>query len=444
MRTLLHRSALGLLLAAGTSAHAADDNQAVINDLRVRLQALEQQQTALKAQLEKLAQQPPAPTSAPPPSMNAMSDPKAFNPAISVILNGKLTSYSRDPALYALPGYQLGTDTGLAARGLGLDESELSFAANVDDRYFGRLTASLHNDAGETAVELEEAFIETMGLPYGLSVRAGRFFSDIGYLNSKHSHAWDFADEPLVYRAFLGGQYKDDGVQLNCVAPTDLLVEAGVEAFRGDGFPAAGAENRGVGAATAFVHIGGDLNPSNSWRVGISRLNADAGDRTGTGGTTESNFSGDSDLNIVDFVWKWAPNGNPYRHNFILQGEYFDRDESGTVSLDQGMRSSPYDGAQRGFYVQGVYQFMPRWRVGARYDRLQSDNHGADTSVLADAGLLSSDHDPKRYSLMLDYSHSEFSRIRLQYNRDESQAEADNQIILQYVMSLGAHGAHTY
>lgn len=46
---------------------------------------------------------------------------------------------------------------------------------------------------------------------------------------------------------------------------------------------------------------------------------------------------------------------------------------------------------------------------------------------------------------MLDWSGSEFSRLRLQYNRDESRANAtDNQWYLQYIMSLGAHGAHGY
>ena len=46
---------------------------------------------------------------------------------------------------------------------------------------------------------------------------------------------------------------------------------------------------------------------------------------------------------------------------------------------------------------------------------------------------------------MFDYSLSEFSRIRLQFAQDKSaQGMTDNQIFLQYQMSLGAHGAHKY
>jgi hypothetical protein len=62
----------------------------------------------------------------------------------------------------------------------------------------------------------------------------------------------------------------------------------------------------------------------------------------------------------------------------------------------------------------------------------------------ADFTRLASYH-PTRSTLMVDYSPSEFSRFRLQFARDQSRPEAtDNQIFLQYIMSLGAHGAHTF
>jgi hypothetical protein len=120
--------------------------------------------------------------------------------------------------------------------------------------------------------------------------------------------------------------------------------------------------------------------------------------------------------------------------NVKLQGEYFLRQESG---LFNGIN---YDGRQNGFYVQSVYQFMPQWRVGARYDQVSANaqDNFADT-VLDNRGAT-----PKRYSLMGDYSTSEFGRFRLQYNRDQSRPSHDNQFILQYTVSLGAHGAHPF
>ncbi|MGZ5102395.1 MAG: hypothetical protein ACXWGX_17680, partial [Usitatibacter sp.] len=97
---------------------------------------------------------------------------------------------------------------------------------------------------------------------------------------------------------------------------------------------------------------------------------------------------------------------------------------------------------QNGWYLQGVYQFMPEWRVGARYDRL--DPRGQDLSLDAPLGE-SAGFKPQRYSLMLDYNPSEFSRIRLQFAQAKLRPElTDNQWFVQYILSLGAHGAHKY
>jgi len=51
---------------------------------------------------------------------------------------------------------------------------------------------------------------------------------------------------------------------------------------------------------------------------------------------------------------------------------------------------------------------------------------------------------PRRASAMLEYNTSEFGRFRLQYNRDWSRGTPDNQAILQYIISIGAHGAHIF
>jgi hypothetical protein len=87
---------------------------------------------------------------------------------------------------------------------------------------------------------------------------------------------------------------------------------------------------------------------------------------------------------------------------------------------------------------------MPRWRAGFRYDRLNSDNTVTNPIVLAESGLDNEGQHPRRYTFMMDYSRSEYSRIRLQYAQDESYEDNDNIIMLQYVMSLGAHGAHQF
>ena len=162
-------------------------------------------------------------------------------------------------------------------------------------------------------------------------------------------------------------------------------------------------------------------------------------------------FDGDSTTWVADFVWKWAPNGNPKYQNFKFQSEYFVRKDKGELTcMDEAVVGNAcatpvtgdYDTRQSGWYAQGVFQFTPEWRAGLRYDQLDSgrQNLGANS-----ANLTVEDHKPKRATAMVDYSWSEFSRVRLQYAQDKSMAGiTDNQWIVQYIMSLGAHGAHKF
>ena len=150
-----------------------------------------------------------------------------FNPAISLILDGHYASYSRDHAGYGLPGFQLDAEAGLPSEGLSLDETELAMSANVDDKFYGFLTAALEQTDGETEVAVEEAYFETLALPKGLKLKAGQFLSEIGYLNPIHAHAWDFNDAPLAYLAMLNSGYKDAGVQLSWIVPTTLFIQLG-------------------------------------------------------------------------------------------------------------------------------------------------------------------------------------------------------------------------
>jgi hypothetical protein len=332
-------------------------------------------------------------------------------------------------------------------RGFGLTESELGIAANVDQLFYGAMNFSIHPD---DTVSTEEAFVQTTSLPQGLTLKAGRWFSGIGYLNEQHAHTWDFVDAPLAYAAFLGGQFNNDGMQLRWLAPTDTFVEVGAELGRGAAYPGTGRDKNGSGASAIFAHVGGDVGFSNSWRAGLSFLTtAPQGQQWNdinatTGAAVTNSFSGSSKLWIVDGVWKWAPNGNATVTNFKLQGEYLRRTQDGSLTYDANAAAATgsYAATQSGGYLQGIYQFAPYWRVGLRTERL---NAGTVDYGSNNPKLLRPDYAPARNALMFDYNPSEFSRIRLQFAQDKSRVGVtDNQIFLQYQMSLGAHGAHKF
>ena len=434
-----------MALAVAVVPAYGQDVREELRQLQQRIQQLEKrlQETELKAGKAQedaaRAENTAAQASARPAGENA------FNPAVSLILQGTAARSSLDPNTYRITGFAPPTgEIGPARRGFSLGESELVITSNIDPYFRGQLVASL---TPEDTVEVEEAFFQTLALGKGFTIKGGRFLSSIGYQNQIHQHAWDFQDAPLAYKAFLGGRLNDDGVQLRWIAPTDLFLELGTELGRGRTFPGTEPNKNGTGLWTAFAHVGGDIGTSTAWRTGLSYVRTSPQDRAvpDMDALGTQSFTGRSNLWIADFILKWAPGGNPTVTNFKLQGEYFRRKESGDLNFNN-VNSGDYSSRQSGWYLQGIYQFMPQWRVGYRYDQL---SHGTVSNSLgltaADSPLLLTDYNPKRNTLMVDWSPSEFSRIRLQLASDKSRfGMTDNQVLLQYIYSLGAHGAHTF
>jgi hypothetical protein len=445
--------ALALLLTP--SAWAAsdadlDEIRAQIRELKSsyesRIQALEERLKDAEAKSAAASAPVAAPAPLPAASSSSIS---AFNPAVSVVLQGRYANLSQDPEKFAIAGFAPGGEIGPGRRGFSLGESELAMFANVDDKFAGNLIASL---TPENTVSVEEAYGLWLTAPYGLAPKFGRFFSGLGYLNEQHQHVWDFIDAPLAYQAFLGGQYANDGVQVKWVAPIEHYVELGAELGNGDPFPGNARNRNGAGAATVFVHTGGDIGASHNWRAGLSYLRTRAQDRgyslaDRAGNETDVAFTGTSRLAVADFIWKWAPNGNAHDTNFKVQAEYLRRVEDGDLAYVPGGAAAPvntssYSSRQSGWYLQGVYQFIPLWRVGARVDRLDPGSIDYGTNA---AFLGATDFNPKRYTVMLDYTPSEFSRFRVQFAQSRTLPDVtDNQWFVQYILSLGAHGAHKY
>lgn len=463
---------LVLALAAPIGAHAQTTagTNAEIENLRkeidairaayeARLQALEQRLSSAERSAEQARAASPAPatpaatplatlapSAASVPSSSAGAS--ALNPAVALILSGGYLSASRDPANYRISGFQLPSDSeaGPGSRGFSLAESELGLSANIDPWLRGVANIALHSD---NTVSVEEAFVQTTALGHGVGVKAGRFLSNVGYLNSQHAHTWDFVDSPLAYQALLGTQYGDDGVHLSWLAPTQQYLEFGAELGRGRSFPGSDTGRNGAGMYALSAHTGGDVADSHNWRAGLSLLNAKASDQgldaiDAAGNLVANAFSGNTRVWVLDGVWKWAPNGNATRTNFKLQGEYLRSTRSGSLSYDVANAdiTGAYRAVQSGWYLQAVYQFMPHWRVGLRTERLDA---GTPDYGINAAAFASSAYRPSKNTLMIDFSPSEFSRMRLQLAQDRSrEGQSDRQISLQYQMSLGAHRAHSY
>jgi hypothetical protein len=452
-KMLLAASAVAVLSASPAFAAGDADLQALRAEIQAmrqfyerKIEQLEQNVDTLTAQQDKMAAKMVAIEPAaydgkalPPATSKSRVANNSFNPEIGVILQGRHNSFSEETS--ELAGFAVGEEAERPSEGFNLGETELNFSANVDNLFKGAAAIGIHEHGGHTELHVEEAYLQTTSLLGGVSAKAGRFFQELGYLNSHHSHEDDFSDRPLTNRAFLNNHFNDDGVEVSWILPTDFYTEIGGSALKGRAFPAGGAAGSDVGAWTAYGRVGGDVGDNTSWRFGLSTLQAEGIERAGNEDLVT--FKGDSNLYIADARLTYAPTGNSADQEILLQGEYFYRDEDGTYEdTNVGTGVVAYDDNQSGWYAQGVYKFRPQWRVGVRYSQLDA---GSVPAGLVGSALDASGHNPWTASTMVDWSNSEFSRVRAQFNREElSYGNEDNQILLQYIMSLGAHGAHPF
>lgn len=335
------------------------------------------------------------------------------------------------------------TALGARDKGLSLGHSDLSAFGPVGRHLQAQVTVAAHAHEGKVEAELEEAWLQTRSLPGGLQVRAGRFASQIGYLNEQHPHADDFVERPLLYRAFLGNHWNDDGVRLNWTAPTDLYLRLGAEVFRGKRLVQEAATDHRPAVTVLSARTGGDLGTAHSWQAGLSWVHnrreaaieeeeaeAEAGHSHDHAGHVHGSAFSGKRMAVLDLTWKWAPSGNNSREQLRVSFEH-----ARVTGLNRYARSSDRHHAS---YLAAVWRFASVWEVGARTDvlraRMPHDDHFHD-------GRL------REHALMLAYKPGHSQSLRLQFTRQRNGTgfpQAANAVSLHYVISFGAHAAHSF
>jgi hypothetical protein len=427
---------------------AAEDMESRLNQLDAELgrqgETIREQQKTIESLHEELAKQKGQETparEAATPATKAGGTSGFFggsaltNPYISLVLDTFAhTSDLKNDELESrgIPGF---TVNGLEQQnGFNLRAAELFFFAPVDP-YFN-LYVNL--PVTEDGIELEEAFAVTTAFPAGLQAKGGKFKSNFSRLNAQHPHAWDFYDIALPYRAFLGdeGLGGEKGVQLTWLPAWPVYTQFGAEALQGENDLLFGADAAdGPHAFSLFVKASVDTTDNSTLYFGPSVLFG----KTKTENIVDgAELDGESALYGLEAVWKWKPQP---RQGLTLQGEYLYLDQDGDLTDAETGDVESLQRQQDGFYVQGIYQ-LNRWRFGARYDALElfSDNF-EQADVEPDLGDT-----PWRATAAVEFNPSEFTRIRLQYNHDESGRDdrSNDEAILQFLFGIGAHAAHTF
>jgi hypothetical protein len=338
-------------------------------------------------------------------------------------------------------------------QGFNLRHLELAFSAEVDPYFKGYANVAVTEDNAE----IHEAYIDTSALPWGFKLRAGKFFSNFSRINHQHTHEWDFVDAPLIYTLTLGDhRLLDKGLQLSWLAPTPFHLLFGVEALQGDNemmFNYLGGshlpEKDGPRLWVGWLKYSPNLPGGHGLEIGpyfARGVHQEEHDGNGDG-IQDHWLSGHSQFYGVDLVYKYD-SGRAYGEgDLILQADYFRRKKD--LSVEQHDLAPAFIGKDRiatqdGYYVQGVYGFLPRWRAGLRWEQVGLTNE----DTFPDDS--SSDYDASwRLTGMVDFSPSHFSRLRLQsaygsYAMDDGTDQEAWQLWLQLQVSLGTHGAHKF
>lgn len=423
--------------------------------------------------------------------------PALGSPQLTLILDGVAYADSIQGAGAALAGEAAGIshahaddhathgDGGLE-QGFNLREAEVVMSATVDTLFDAYANLAF----GSEGVELEEAYFTTRALPAGWQLKGGKFLSGFGYANGKHPHSRDFVDQNLAYLSLVGDHgINDTGLQVTWSPATTLYVQLGAEAlqghdqekFGGEGIDladvaraiadadAAGTlapavtpplptadtlpavDRRGPQLFTAFVKMAPDLGTDHALQLGASYARhlaqQEMHEEPDPAGAVEAVLYADGSASLLglEAVYKRAATGRYGVGALRVQAEYLrlEKDMHVIHHTDPAAIGMALAGTQDAFYIEGVYGFAPRWQAGLRYDITGM------ASETAEGGVTTSLADSSRVAAVATFRPSEFSYWRLQLadadiTDDTGAGNHYTQVMLQYNLSLGAHGAHSF
>jgi hypothetical protein len=348
--------------------------------------------------------------------------------------------------------------------GFNFRAGELSFAATVAP-YFDIAIRGTVDGAGIAG--LENAWIRTRGLPYGLRLKAGKFNSDFGYINKQHPHDWDFVDQNLPYLNFFGESLIDTGVQLAWLPELPLRPMIGAEVFRGNQEVfgatldadqqqalALGNTASGLRMWSAFAKLAPDLGERHSLELGLSyvrnrqyqqvqpyadltgeRVDQESMDRTAI---QELGLAGTRDVWGLELVYKYQSGGIHGRGDFKIETEYLRSIKHLDIrySPDPALIGLRPTFTTDGLYAQALYGFAPRWTAGVRYDVLGLTNQVSGGQAEATFGASN------RWTFDVTWNFWKTSKLRAQYAWNDilvapGQREHFDAFYLQLLVELG-------
>ncbi|MBI4582870.1 MAG: hypothetical protein HY717_02380 [Planctomycetes bacterium] len=364
-------------------------------------------------------------------------------------------------------------------RGFTIQNVEFSLVGAVDPYVSGEAHLVYFIDAGgESQVELEEAFLTTQSLPFGLQIEAGQSFAEFGRINPIHPHAWHWIDQPIINSRLFGEDgLRGPGFRIGLLTPLPWFSELHFGMLNASGetaasfFSSAGAfDERPIGGRPFVdqeVRSLNDLLYLARWDHGFD-VTETVSAKTGASGLYGPNATGLDGYTFIygaDAVVKWRPVNNRRGWPFVIleseiMGRYYKAD---SFFSDSGTPGNPaddisLDGAvlqDWGFYAQVLYGFMERWAAGFRYEYAAGSGRDVQVDLAASTFATGIDRntdplrdDRHRFSPLLTCFLTEFTRFRLQYNLDHAEhldpGKYAHSVWLGAEIIYGKHPAHSF
>jgi len=296
-----------------------------------------------------------------------------------------------------------------------LNETEVSLQAAVDPyaRADFFLSFSRDPETGKYGVEVEEGYLTTLSLPARLQLKAGRFRSAVGRLNTVHPHALPFIDMPNAFVNYFGEEgLKDEGLSLSWLLPTKPFYQELIFQTT-SGYSESPAFTRSAGNRMMYVsHLKNffTLNDNTTLELGLS----------GISGPNDS--ARVTNIAAADITYKWKPIKLNTYHSLTWQSEFY----FSHANLMNNFSINSF-----GMYSFLQYQLAKRWFLTGRYDYSQKpyDKMFKENAVSVTAGWYA----------------TEFSKIEFETKTtDDNIGKRFYEAWLRWIFVIGAHGAHQY
>lgn len=290
---------------------------------------------------------------------------------------------------------------------------ELNFSSAIDPYAKAEFYPVFEGEGGELNAKIEEVYIQTLSLPFGLQLKAGKFRQAFGRINSVHRHALPVIDVPVAYENFFGEALIHQGLSLSWLIPNrSFYQELIIEGTRGsEESPLFAYSEEDQPQLLAHLKNFWELNENATLELGLSGAIGDneVGQKTRIGG--------------LDITYKWKPIQYNTYQSFEWQTEFYLSEFEDTPTTDIN---------SWGMYSWMQYQLSRRWFVTGMYSYSENPQ------------LRS--FEEQAISATFGWYATEFQKLELgpKLSTENSFSNSAFSGLFRWVFVIGSHGAHQY